>query len=153
MIRPAALLQSNQALDSDFSAPVRLQAKHLHCGLGMNGYYWEPDCIQRFATHRVFVGVLALLGFIQGAAMGYFASTASEVAQNFGFSQTVISKFYSTLPEKKMQRTHGLCTLALGYNMCIPRSCRVSDSFVTVFGDQIALIRPVFELSVLTLQE
>ena len=92
MIRPETLLQSNQALDPNFQAPVRLQAKHLHCGLGMNGYNWEPKCIQRFATHQVFVAVLAILGFLQGASMGYFAATASEVAWNFGFSETLVSK-------------------------------------------------------------
>ncbi|PSN45335.1 hypothetical protein C0J52_18707 [Blattella germanica] len=81
MIRPETLMHSNQAIDADFRAPVRLQAKNLHCGLGMNGYYWEPDCIQRFATHRVFVAVLAALGLIQGASMGYFAATANVYMQ------------------------------------------------------------------------
>ena len=39
-----------------------------------------------------------------------------------------------------------------GYNMCILRGFSVSDSFVTVIGDQMALKRPVFGPSVLTLK-
>ena len=36
--------------------------------------------------------------------------------------------------------------------MCILSACSVSDSFVTVIGDQMALRRPAFVPSVLTLQ-
>ena len=36
--------------------------------------------------------------------------------------------------------------------MCILRGCSVSDSFVIVISDQIALRRPVFAPPVLTLQ-
>ena len=36
--------------------------------------------------------------------------------------------------------------------MCILRGCSVSDSFVMVTGDQMALRRPVFAPSVLILQ-
>ena len=60
-------------------------------------------------------------------------------------------KIDSTLPEK-MQHPQGLCSLAPGYNMCILTGCSVSDSFVMVFGGQMAVRRPVFALSVLTLQ-
>jgi hypothetical protein len=92
MIQPATLIRSNEALDKDFSAPLRLQAKKMHCGLGMNGFYCEPSWIQKFATHRVFVAVLAALGFVQGAAMGYFTATANVVANSFGFSHDLVSK-------------------------------------------------------------
>ena len=54
--------------------------------------------------------------------------------------------------KKKMQHPQGLCSLAPGYNMCILRGCSVSDSFVMVIGDQMALRRPVSAPSVLTLQ-
>jgi hypothetical protein len=92
MIRPEMLIHNNEALDKDITAPVKLQSKQLHCGLGMNGYYCEPACLQRFATHRVFVAVLAALGFLQGAAMGYFTATANAVASNFGFSRDTVGK-------------------------------------------------------------
>jgi hypothetical protein len=92
MIQPETLIQSNEALDRDLRAPVRLQAKHLHCGLGMNGFYWEPSWIQKFATYRMFVAVLAALGFLQGAAMGYFTATANVVANSFGFSHGLVCK-------------------------------------------------------------
>jgi hypothetical protein len=92
MIRPEMLIHNNEALDKDIRAPARLLAKQLHCGLGMNGYYWEPACLQRFATHRVFVAVLAALAFLQGASMGYFTATANVVASSFGFSHNVVSK-------------------------------------------------------------
>ena len=92
MIGPETLIHNNEALDKDIRAPVRLLAKQLHCGLGMNGYYWKPACIQRFATQRVFVAVLATLGFLQGASMGYFTATANVVASRFGFSHDVVSK-------------------------------------------------------------
>jgi hypothetical protein len=92
MIGPDALIQSNEALDKDFRAPIRLQTKQLHCGLGMNGFYWEPSWIQKFATHRVFVAVLAALGFLQGAAMGYFIATANVVANSYGFSHNLVCK-------------------------------------------------------------
>ncbi|GFG35687.1 hypothetical protein Cfor_12787 [Coptotermes formosanus] len=91
MIRPEMLIHNNEALDKDIRAPARLLAKQLHCGLGMNGYYWEPACLQRFATHRVFVAVLAALAFLQGASMGYFTATANVVASSFGFSHNVVS--------------------------------------------------------------
>ena len=45
---------------------------------------------------------------------------------------------------KKMQHPQGLCSLAPGYTMCILRGCSISDSLVTVIGDQMALRRPVF---------
>ena len=54
--------------------------------------------------------------------------------------------------EKKMQHPQGLSSLAPGYNMCIMKGCSVSNSFIMVIGDQMALRRPVFGLSVLTLQ-
>jgi hypothetical protein len=92
MIHPETLIQNNESLDRDFRAPVRLQAKQLHCGLGMNGFYWEPSCIQKFATHRVFVAVLAALGFLQGATMGYFTATANVTANSFGFSHDLVCK-------------------------------------------------------------
>lgn len=91
MIGPETLIHNNEALDKDIRAPVRLLAKQLHCGLRMNGYYWKPACIQRFATQRVFVAVLATLGFLQGASMGYFTATANVVASRFGFSHDVVS--------------------------------------------------------------
>ena len=40
--------------------------------------------------------------------------------------------------------------MAPGYNICILRGCNISDSFVMVIGDQMALRRPVFAPSVLT---
>ncbi|XP_021914985.1 solute carrier organic anion transporter family member 2B1-like isoform X2 [Zootermopsis nevadensis] len=91
MIRPEMPIHSSETLDVDFSIPVRLQARQLHCGLGMNGFYWEPSWIQKFATHRVFVAVLASLGFLQGAAMGYFIATVNVVANSFGFSHGLVS--------------------------------------------------------------
>jgi hypothetical protein len=91
MIGPEALMRGNEELDKHFRAPVRLQAKELHCGLGMNGFYCKPSWIQKYATHRVFVAVLAALGFLQGAAMGYFAATANVVASSFGFSHDLVS--------------------------------------------------------------
>ena len=97
MIRPETLISGNEALDKDIRGPVRLQAKQLHCGLGMNGYYWEPAWMQRFATHRVFVAVLAALGFLQGAAMGYFTATANVVASSFGFPRGLVSKCYESI--------------------------------------------------------
>ena len=51
-----------------------------------------------------------------------------------------------------MQNPQELCSLAPGCNMCILRGCSASDSFVTVIGVQMALRRPVFVPSVLTLQ-
>ena len=54
------------------------------------------------------------------------------------------------LPEK-IKLPEGLCSLAPGYNMCLLRSCSVSDSFVMVIDDQMVLRRPVAP-SVLTLQ-
>lgn len=92
MIRPEMPIHSSETLDVDFSIPVRLQARQLHCGLGMNGFYWEPSWIQKFATHRVFVAVLASLGFLQGAAMGYFIATVNVVANSFGFSHGLVCK-------------------------------------------------------------
>lgn len=91
MIGPEALMQGTEALDKGFRAPVRLQAKELHCGLGINGFYWKPSWIQKYATHRVFVAVLTAFGFLQGAAMGYFTATANAVASTFGFSHDVVS--------------------------------------------------------------
>jgi hypothetical protein len=91
MIGPEALLQGAEALDKDFRASVRLQAKELHCGLGINGYYCKPSWIQKYATRRVFVAVLAAFGFLQGAAMGYFTATANVVAGNLGFPHDIFS--------------------------------------------------------------
>ena len=51
-----------------------------------------------------------------------------------------------------MQHPKGLCSMALGYNMCILICCSVSDSLVTVIGDQMTLRRPIFAPSLLTLQ-
>ena len=59
---------------------------------------------------------------------------------------------YILYPARKIQHPQGLCSLAPWYNMCIPRGCSVNDSFVTVIGDQMALRRPAFVPSVLTLQ-
>ena len=53
---------------------------------------------------------------------------------------------------KKMKHPQGLCSLAPGYNMCMLRGCRVSDSCVMVLGDQMAFRRAVFAPSILTLQ-
>jgi hypothetical protein len=92
MIRPETLIQNNEALDADIRAPARLEAKQLPCGLEMNGYVCQPACLQRFATHRVFVAVLAALAFLQGAAMGYFTATANVVASIFGFSRDLVGK-------------------------------------------------------------
>ena len=50
--------------------------------------------------------------------------------------------------EKKTQHPQGLCSLAPGYNMCILRGSSVSDSFVTVIGDEMELRK----LSIVTLQ-
>jgi hypothetical protein len=94
MIQPATLMQNNEALDTHIAAPARLQAKQLRCGLEMNGFVCQPACLQRFATHRVFVAVLAALGFLQGAAMGYFTATAYAVANIFGFSRDLVGKRY-----------------------------------------------------------
>jgi hypothetical protein len=91
MFGPEALLQGAEALEKDFRAPVRLQAKDLHCGLGMNGYYCQPSWIQKYATHRVYVAVLAAFGLLQGAAMGYFTATANAVAGNFGLPYDILS--------------------------------------------------------------
>ena len=55
------------------------------------------------------------------------------------------------LPEKKVSHPQGLCSLAPGYNMCTLRDCSVTDWFVTVIGDHVALRRPIFH-PVLTLQ-
>jgi len=92
MIQPATLLQNNEALDTDISAPAGLRAKQLNCGLEMNGFVCQPACLQRFATHRVYVAVLATLAFLQGAAMGYFTATANVVAGYFGFSRDLVGK-------------------------------------------------------------
>jgi hypothetical protein len=86
------LLHNNEVLNNDIRAPARLHAKQPYCGLEFNGYYCRPACLQRFATHRVFVAVLAALGFLQGAAMGYFTATANVVASNFGFSRDIVGK-------------------------------------------------------------
>ncbi|XP_033611348.1 solute carrier organic anion transporter family member 74D isoform X2 [Cryptotermes secundus] len=91
MIGPEALMHGTEVLDKDFRAPVRLQAKELHCGLGMNGFYCKPAWLQKYATHRVFVAVLAAFGFLQGAAMGYFIATTNAVASSFGFSHDLVS--------------------------------------------------------------
>lgn len=93
MIGPEALMHGTEALDKDFRAPVRLQAKELHCGLGMNGFYCKPSWIQKYATHRVFVAVLAAFGFLQGVAMGYFTATTNAVASNFGFPHDLVSTY------------------------------------------------------------
>ena len=53
------------------------------------------------------------------------------------------------LPNASLVRYHGATSLG---NMCILRGCSVSDSFVTVMCDQMALKRPVFAPSVVTLQ-
>ena len=66
--------------------------RQLHCGLEMNGFVCRPACLQRFATHRVFVAVLAALAFLQGAALGYFIATAYVVANNYGFSRDLVGK-------------------------------------------------------------
>lgn len=91
MIGPEALMHGTEVLDQDFRAPARLQAKELHCGLGMNGFYWKPSWLQKYATHRAFVAVLAAFGFLQGAAMGYFTATTNAVASSFGFSHDLLS--------------------------------------------------------------
>jgi hypothetical protein len=93
MIGPGALLQGAEALDKDFRAPLRLQAKELHCGLGINGFYCKPSWIQKYATHRVFVAVLGAFGFLQGAVMGYFTATANVVASSFGFPPDLFSTY------------------------------------------------------------
>jgi hypothetical protein len=94
MIRPATLIHNNETLDAGIAAPARLPAKLPRCGLEMNGFVCQPVCLQRFATHRVFVAVLAALGFLQGAAMGYFTATANVVARHFGFSLDLVGKRY-----------------------------------------------------------
>ena len=92
MIPPATLIQNNEALAEGISAPTQLQARQLRCGLEMNGFVCQPACLQRFATYRVFVAVLATLAFLQGAALGYFTATANVVAGNFGFSRDLVGK-------------------------------------------------------------
>ena len=91
MIGPETLIQNNEALNQDFRA-ARLHSEQLKCGLEMNGFVCQPACLQRFATHRVFVAVLAVLAFLQGAAMGYLAATANVVASIFGLSRDLIGK-------------------------------------------------------------
>ena len=105
MIQPATLLHNNEALDTYITAPAGVQAKQLRCGLEMNGFVCKPACLQRFATHRVFVAVLAALGFLQGAAMGYFAATAFVVASIFGFSRDLVGKRYDELISYQCLRT------------------------------------------------
>ena len=51
-----------------------------------------------------------------------------------------------------MQRPQRLRSLALGYNMRILRGCCVSDSFLMVIGDQVALRRHNFAPFVSILQ-
>ena len=50
-----------------------------------------------------------------------------------------------------MQHPQGLCSLEPEYNLCILRGCSISDAFVTAVGDQMALRKPVFTSSILTL--
>jgi hypothetical protein len=92
MIRPEMLIHNNEALDNDIRAPARLQTRQLRCGLEMNGFVCQPACLQRFANHRVFVAMLAALGFLQGAATGYFTATANVVASNFELSRDLVGK-------------------------------------------------------------
>ena len=52
---------------------------------------------------------------------------------------------------EKIQQPEELCSLSPEYNMRLLRGCSVSDSLVTVIGDQMALRRPDFAPPVLTL--
>lgn len=92
MIRPETLLHNNEVLNNDIRAPARFHNTQPLCGLEFNGIQCRPAWLQRFANHRVFVAVLATLGFLQGAAMGYFMATANVVASTYGFSHDLVGK-------------------------------------------------------------
>ena len=90
MIHPRELLRTNSEENSYFTAPINVsQRNNIDCGWSVLPCLNDRLNLEKFANAGIFLFVLALLGFHEGAALSYFRGTSNIWSEQYGFDNNL----------------------------------------------------------------
>lgn len=79
-VSPQEVVRTTSEVDGELSGPANsLTAEAIDCGCG----YLKLPQLAKFATRRVFLGLLCAIGFLQAAAQAYLYVVSSTIARRF----------------------------------------------------------------------